>query len=502
MKERTPLDLDKPADVWRLLELCERASDGKLSGEEREFLEKTLKGNEKARVLFAKSLLQQAELRYDQSWAEGGRLQGVSVTDVAADEPKRGGSWWWFALGVLGLLVVAALVFGGRYWESEASGNGHTPAVATLTRSINGKWGGSTLPTAEGSRLGGGRLALLEGMAVVVFDSGAEVILEAPVILRLVDSMHCKLERGTLMVSTPAAAAGFTVEMPQAKVVDFGTRFGVSAGEDGNYLVKVLEGEVEVTTNAEPLVVKRLKGGESVDTGLRRTQLNPQHDGLAQESYRWQPNLIVDAGDGWQVISTAYGRGKDSYIQSDSKRNFGNDPFFRVKHSGIVRNLDRKGYVGFDVGRFDRSLIEDAELVLTIEPSDLGFASLVPDSTFVVYGVTAEEEDEWPENGLNWQNAPAHAPTQERLNEPDLTRAVKLGEFTIAQGGTGTRTLRCEKLTEFLRSDRNGLVTFIICRATAELEKDGLVHAFASKESRNNTPPLLRLKLGNGRMAQ
>lgn len=499
MKEREPLDLDKPADVWRLLELCERSMDGKLSGEEKEFLEKTLKSSERARVLFAKSLLQHAELRYDQSWADGGKLQGVSLSDTLSEKRKSGRSWLWILLGLMGLAALASLMFeGGRRSEIEA--NKYT--VATLTKSINGKWGGSTLPTAEGSRLGGGRLALLEGMAVVVFDSGAEVILEAPVTLRLVDPLHCKLERGTLMVSTPKSAVGFTVEMPNARVVDLGTRFGVSAGEDGNYLVKVLEGSVEVTTNAEPAQVKRLKGGESVDTGLRRTQLNPQQDGLDQESYRWQPNLIVDAGDGWQVISTAYGRGKDTYIQSNSKRVYGNDPFFRVKHSGIVKNLDRKGYVCFDVERFERSAMEDAELVLTIEPSDLGFASLVPDSTFSVYGLTAEDEDNWQENSLNWQRAPAHSPTQEKLNEPDLTRAAKLGEFTIAQGGTGTRTLRCEKLTEFLRSDHNGLVTFIICRETPEMEKDGLVHAFATKESRNNTPPLLRVKLGTGRLPQ
>lgn len=317
--------------------------------------------------------------------------------------------------------------------------------------------------------------------------------MEAPATLEVVNEKKCWLERGTLVVEVPQEAVGFTVETPQATVVDFGTKFGVSAGDDGKYLVKVLEGSVEVTPkNGE--VVRRLKGGDAIDTGLRRRQLNPQTD--EQESYRWQPNLILDAGDGWQVISTAYGRGKDSYIQSATKnRNFGRDPFFRVKHSGLVENLDRKGYVAFDLGRFEKAAIEDAELVLTIEPSDLGFATLVPDSTFSVYGVTAQDEDEWNEEGLTWQKAPAHDSKQEVLNQPDLSRAVKLGEIKIAQGGVGTRLLRSRELVDFLRADTNGLVTLIICRETAEMDRDGLVHAFATKESRNNTPPLLRIKI-------
>lgn len=479
------LDVSKSADAWRLLELCERAADGKLTEEERVFLEETLKGNEGARRLFAKSLHQRAELRYDQSWAKEKGSELPSVEESA----QPGERWRWVAVVLVGLVAMGA----GGFWLANGMEKSKGLKVATLSRTINSKWGGSTLPTVEGSRMGVGRLEILEGMAVIGFDSGAEVVMEAPATLEVVDGRRCRLERGTLVVEVPEKALGFTVETPQATVVDFGTKFGVSAGEDGKYLVKVLEGSVEVTPKNGD-AVRRLKGGQSMDTGLRRSQLNPQPD--EQESYRWQPNLILDAGDGWQVISTAYGRGKDSYIQSQTNnRNFGRDPFFRVKHSGIVPNLDRKGYVGFDLDRFDKEMIEDAELVLTIEPSDLGFATLVPDSTFSVYGVTAEAEDEWEEGELTWQKAPAHDANQKALNQPDMLRVVKLGEFKVAQGGVGTRLLRNQALVDFLKADTNGLVTFIICRETAEVDRDGLVHAFATKESRNNTPPLLRVKL-------
>jgi hypothetical protein len=47
---------------------------------------------------------------------------------------------------------------------------------------------------------------------------------------------------------------------------------------------------------------------------------------------------------------------------------------------------------------------------------------------------------------------------------------------------------------DFLNADTNGIVTFIICRATSETARGGLVHAFATKENGSSTPPLLRLK--------
>jgi hypothetical protein len=121
----------------------------------------------------------------------------------------------------------------------------------------------------------------------------------------------------------------------------------------------------------------------------------------------------------------------------------------------------------------------------------------VPDSTFAVYGLTDESEDEWDENGLNWHHAPAHDENQAAKHLPVPSKTKLLGHFEIAQGvNRGTCVLRGAALVDFLRSDTNGLVTFIICRETDETAKNGLVHAFATKESGNNTPPLLRIKAG------
>jgi len=39
-------------------------------------------------------------------------------------------------------------------------------------------------------------------------------------------------------------------------------------------------------------------------------------------------------------------------------------------------------------------------------------------------------------------------------------------------------------------------VTLIVCRETNELARNGLVHAFASKENARNAPPMLRVRVG------
>jgi len=138
---------------------------------------------------------------------------------------------------------------------------------------------------------------------------------------------------------------------------------------------------------------------------------------------------------------------------------------------------------------------ENAEFTLAIDPSDLGFATLVPDSTFLVYGLTDEAGDTWDETTLTARNAPAHDPASAARNLPVPDKTRLLGSFTIAQGvNRGNCTLRGPALVDFLNADTNGIVTFILCRETDETARSGLVHAFATKESGSNTPPLLRVK--------
>ena len=90
----------------------------------------------------------------------------------------------------------------------------------------------------------------------------------------------------------------------------------------------------------------------------------------------------------------------------------------------------------------------------------------------------------------------AHDPQQAEKHLPVPGKTVLLGRFQIPQGvNRGTRSIHGKALCDFLNADTNGLVTLILCRETDETARGGLVHAFAAKESGNNTPPLLRVKV-------
>ncbi|MBL9130265.1 MAG: DNRLRE domain-containing protein [Verrucomicrobiaceae bacterium] len=468
----------KPADQFRLLELSERYADQKLNAEEVSALEAELRDNTESRAFFAKALHQRAELCFDDSW----HTQAVSETQSTA-KPV----WWRHVITA----AAAACVTFAFVWLQ----NGRDGTVATLIRSQQCQWAGSSLPTVEGARLKPGMLDLIEGLAVLRFDSGAELVLEAPATVEVLDAMNCKLRRGTLVAEVPPQAKGFSIDTKDAKVIDWGTKFGLSADDDGKYMVRVLEGLVEVDDKSGA-ATKKLEKGQGMDRGWNKSQLQPATDGTPEPS-RWQPATVIDAGDGWQAITTAFGRGRDSYIQANTKQTqeFGKHPFMRVKWTSGKPDLNRKAYFAFDLSQFAGRQIEDAELVLTIEPSELGFASFVPDSTFAVYGVIDEKEDAWAENDLSWQNAPAHDAAQAEMNQPVAAKVKLLGKFEIAQGiNRGTRKLRGKALADFLAADTNQIATLILCRETNETADSGLVHAFATKENGTRSAPMLRVK--------
>lgn len=473
-----------PAKRWELLERCERARDGRLTPEEETALDRQLREDPELRTLFAQALHLDAELRFDPRL-----VRDLEAAQAPRIEPRRN------ILPFLTLAAAACLLLGTVLFTlSRPKPSPGSATVATLIKANDCKWAGSTLPTAEGSRVVAGTLELVEGLATLRFDSGAKVVLEAPATLEIIDAMNCRLKRGTLVADVPHTAIGFTVDTKDAKVVDLGTRFGVSADDQGKYLVHVIEGLVEVGHKGES-EIKKVTTGENLDRGLLKEKLNPQAS--PDEPNRWQPDQILHDSGGWQTISSAYGHGRDSFIQSsENPKNFGSEPFMRVKNTTIQSDLIRIGYVAFDLAKFDKLHIEDAGITLNIEPSDLGFATLVPDSTFAVYGLTDETQDSWDESTITWRNAPARAVEEAAKHLPDPSKTVLLGKFVISQGtNRGARSISGREVAAFLRSDTNDIATFLICRETDETAKTGLVHAFSTRENRSNTPPLLRVRI-------
>lgn len=469
------------AKQWQWLELWERARDGRVTEAEARELNQLILDDPAARRLLAEAAWMDAELRL------GGEMPEAAPASHQSAPMKRT-RWIGYALTAAAAAVVAA----GLVWMTERE-----PAPVAILAKANGcKWGNSALPTIEGAQLHPGTLELIEGLAKLRFTSGAEVTLEAPVSLEVLNNMECRVRKGTVVADVPPSAKGFAIYTPETKVVDYGTRFGVSASEDGKCLVHVLEGLVEVKRKGEP-AVKQLRAGERADYGgwIQRA-LNPDDDSQPEPS-RWLPGPISDLGDGWQLVTTAFGRGQDSWIQSNpSIKVTGKESFLRIKHTSLDTKLERKIYLAFDLTRFAGKRIVDAEFALHIEPSDLGYASLVPDATFSVYALIDEAQDIWDEAELKWANAPAQSPAAKHDAPPVASQSRLLGKFVVPQGtNRGAFTIKDDALVDFLRADTNGLVTLIVCRDTGETSRNGLAHAFASKENARNTPPLLKVRV-------
>lgn len=447
-----------------------RAVEGMLSAEGWAVFQEEVVRNPELRAAYVEELWLHHSLRAARAEFAVLESQAVAVEPGFTLKPFREAA----------ILAAACAVFacGAFFFGKPAT----VPTVATLVQAENCKWGGSELPTALHSKLGAGTLWLVEGMATIAFESGAVVTLEAPTKLQIQDAMHCRLLEGAVTAEVPEPAHGFTIEAPDLKVIDLGTRFGLTASAVGNSQVRVFQGEVDVA-GLPGGKMKRLTQGKGLHVNSGSTP-------AGQETVQGQQ---VQEADGWVSIPTSFGRGKDAYSRrGDASGSLGRQPLVIVKHTELWdgRKNERRAVVTFDVSQISKADLVEAEFVLTPVPSGFGFSSLVPDSCFAVYGLTDESLDAWSEGELRWEATPG-------CNEegPVASQTRRLAEFWISRGGgMSSITVRGSALADFIRADSNGLVSFLIVRETGETDPNGLAHGFASKEHSSARPPTLRLK--------
>ncbi|MEO2018880.1 MAG: FecR domain-containing protein, partial [Fuerstiella sp.] len=321
---------------------------------------------------------------------------------MSAPRPERSKSRQLFTLAmVVGIFVVGSLA-GLWGWMQR-------PVASTfvvIEQSKNARWESSDLPTSDGTRLGSGTLRLSEGLAILRFDSGAQLIMEAPTELTLIDAMHCELTRGTAVADIPESDQGFRITTPSADVVDYGTRFAVSFHEEtGETHTQVMEGRVEVK-HARSGEVVELKTGERIT--VAGEELGLATDGF-NEGYRTMPVPTLERAAGWVSRTTV----KDAYTGHVNGHE--SDVLLYVKQGLREDSPHRQAYLGFQLAGVQREHIAAAELSLYFSPTGWGLASHVPDATFSVYGMTANHA-QWNEDILR----------NEYFGQPDL---VHLGSF-------------------------------------------------------------------------
>jgi hypothetical protein len=155
----------------------------------------------------------------------------------------------WKLVRMLALAACLMLIAGGigtvwLRWSATRSG-ATSFAVAMLTRTVDARWSPKTQSPRVGSALEPGSLQLESGLAQVVFYSGARLVLEGPVELRLVSPSEAVCVSGRVLAEVPIPARGFRLRTGQLSVVDLGTSFGIDASRSQTE-VHVFKGKVEL----------------------------------------------------------------------------------------------------------------------------------------------------------------------------------------------------------------------------------------------------------------
>ena len=143
-------------------------------------------------------------------------------------------------------------------------------SVAVLTQAWGLEWDNPDATVKVGDELSVSSLEFSAGLAQLEFKDGAIVIVEGPAKLQLKGANEVFCYFGKIRAMVPEQASGFQVGTPSLDVVDLGTEFGMSVGENGEIEVVVYEGKVELHIDeampgAEPEIeVSELNAGESV----------------------------------------------------------------------------------------------------------------------------------------------------------------------------------------------------------------------------------------------
>ncbi len=153
--------------------------------------------------------------------------------------------------------VFVLVILGGiHYWHTHR-------IVATLGESAHAVW---RVPRQD-PQLRRGSMTLEQGYAQLTFKQGAEVLIQAPCTFELQSINKMALENGSMTATVPPRAVGFTVETPWARVVDYGTEFGLSTGQTTGAEVHVFKGSVGVGDRASHQVTEEGKAAQVDQVG-------------------------------------------------------------------------------------------------------------------------------------------------------------------------------------------------------------------------------------------
>ncbi|BDS06838.1 hypothetical protein NT6N_18780 [Oceaniferula spumae] len=212
--------------------------------------------------------------------------------------------------------VAAALLIGfgaAIYFSNQVQPDA---IMATVDRVEGVQWHGDLLQ--QGEQLAVGQSVKIDkGLLEMDLDGRGRLIVEGPAHIDFPESGKAVLHQGRIVMRATEKGHGYRVETPQGSIVDLGTEFGVSVGQDGIVETHVIEGSVEaIPTRGKSVTLLQNKamrlasdGGHAIDAdaGKFYTQMPPEHQETVK-SIHWSFNEtsgnvaratgeLADAGD-------------------------------------------------------------------------------------------------------------------------------------------------------------------------------------------------------------
>ena len=340
--------------------------------------------------------------------------------------------------------------------------------IATIVSSENAAWE-SSLPTLLGSQLPPGVLHLKSGIATIKFHSGAEVLLESPSTLELLDPMKGRLLSGSLMVDVPESATGFIIETPESYVVDYGTQFSVRVDKENKKSdYELIEGEIVVHHPYSGKEV-RLKEKGRIATIDNQT-LKMTHANILEENIVKKAHIL-------RVKSNKHAR---SFIANDKLKSLSSD-LLSVKKSSQGK-WDQKIVINFNIDHDNFNNLKSVNLRLNqvLPRKNNSKARLPIKSQFYVYGAKSAYT-KWDDIPV-WSDAPT-TNNSELLATFEIPRSQNRGHHLITD----------IRLIKFIKNHQGKTISLMINSDSKPTPgvSPGPAHCFANDSHPESTGPTL-----------
>jgi hypothetical protein len=183
------------------------------------------------------------QLRDEEAEPLAALRQQLETASPSAGRP-RFRQWMQYVLVAAATVLLTFLVQSAwRTWRPMQAGAGENEYVATLVNTADCVWSvGETW--REGSRLPLGEFRLLAGVVEIRFDSGAQLVVEGPAVLKIESTSGATLIRGKVVLKSDETADAFVLQTPTSTLLDRGTEFAVAVSPTGEE-VHVFDGEVQ-----------------------------------------------------------------------------------------------------------------------------------------------------------------------------------------------------------------------------------------------------------------